>query len=279
MVVEVRTGRRCENHSDEAQTREYAHGDDLLLWRERIEACIHGTIPAEGGIHRHFEPGKEAPAGGSYDFLGEKGDSSPNTTKFHATRMSPGRLNNPPPGPNCFRLGVFLKEKWEPSMSDEGSQRRGRRSFLVLGLFILIGLAGSMAWLLRLPKFAGPPVPKPNGYDTLLAAGRLVTGVAPAQGMADKATEGELRAFVAVNQQALALAQAGFSQESVVPLGRMESIGAALEGSGPFRQLGGVLTCQAVLAARGGSPKRCRRAWASSGSRTLSRTAGCSWTS
>jgi hypothetical protein len=137
-------------------------------------------------------------------------------------------------------------------MSNEGSQRRGRRVFLVLGLVILIGLAGSMAWLLRPLKFAGPPVPNPNGYDTFLAAGRLVTGVSPAQGKADPATEGELRTFVAANDQALALAQTGFSQESVVPLGRMESIEAGLEGTGPFRQLGRVLTCQAVLARREG---------------------------
>jgi hypothetical protein len=109
-----------------------------------------------------------------------------------------------------------------------------------------------MAWLLRPPKFAGPPVPNPNGYDTLLAAARLVTGVSPVQAMADQATEGELRAFVAANDKALALAQAGCSQESVVPLGRMESIEADLEGARPFRQLGRVLTCQAVLARREG---------------------------
>jgi hypothetical protein len=122
----------------------------------------------------------------------------------------------------------------------------------VLGLFVLIGLAGAMAWLLRSPEFVGPPVPNPNGYDTLLAAARLVSGVPPAQGVADKATDGELRAFVAANEKALAQAQEGVSQESVVPLGRMQSFEDHLEGTGPLRQLGRVLTCQAVLARREG---------------------------
>jgi hypothetical protein len=137
-------------------------------------------------------------------------------------------------------------------MSDEESQLRGWRVFLVLGLFVLFGLAASLAWLARPPKFTEPPVPNPNGYDTLLAAGSLVTGVPPAQGVAEKATEEELRSFVTENVEALARAQAGFSQESVVPLVRMESIGAHLEGSGSLRQLGRVLSCQAVLARREG---------------------------
>src|SRR5690348_14312520 len=108
-------------------------------------------------------------------------------------------------------------------MSDERSDERGCRGFLALGLLILIGLAGSMAWLVRPPKFSGPPVPDPNGYDTLLAAGKLVQGTPPAQGVANKATDEELRAFVTSNDKALAAAKAGFSQKSVVPLARMES--------------------------------------------------------
>jgi hypothetical protein len=137
-------------------------------------------------------------------------------------------------------------------MSDEGPQRRRWRGFRLLSLSVLVGLAGSMAWLVSAPKFAKPRMPNPNGYDTLLAAARLVTGVPPAQGVAAKATEEELRAFIAENDQALAQARAGFAQESAVPLGRMESIGAHLEVSGPLRQLGRLLACQAVLARREG---------------------------
>jgi len=131
-----------------------------------------------------------------------------------------------------------------------GAERRGGRGFLALALVVLIGLAAATAWLARRPEFAGPPVPDPNGYDTLLAAGRLVTGTAPEK--MDGATDEELRAFVAANAKALAVAQPGFEQESVVPLGRMESIEAPLEESGPFRQLARALSCQAVLARREG---------------------------
>jgi hypothetical protein len=164
--------------------------------------------------------------------------------------ISPGGPNNPPRGSNCFCLGVFLTEKGRLSMSDKASGRRGYRGCLVLCLLILVGLAGSMAWLVWPAKFSGPPVPDPNGYDTLLAAGRLVKGAPPAQGVADKATDEELRGFVASNDKALTAANAGFSQESVVPLGRMKSMEAHLEELGPFRQLGRVLSCRAVLARR-----------------------------
>src|SRR4051794_28986466 len=131
-----------------------------------------------------------------------------------------------------------ITKKGGPSMSDDKSERRGYRDFLVLGLLILIGLAGSIAWLVSPPRFSGPPVPNPNGYDTLLAAGKLVKGAPPAQGVAHKATDEELRAFVASNGKALAAAKVGFSQESGVPLGRMASIEAPLEALGPVRQLG-----------------------------------------
>jgi hypothetical protein len=155
---------------------------------------------------------------------------------------------------------LHRRKRGGPSMSDEGSERRGCRGFLVLGLSILIGLAGSTAWLLRPPAVSGPPPPNPNGYDTLLAAGRLIKGTPPAQGMADKATDEELRAFLASNDEALAAAKAGFSQESVVPLGKVDSIEAHFERLGPTRQLGRLLMCRAVLARREGRTSEASRA-------------------
>jgi len=137
-------------------------------------------------------------------------------------------------------------------MSDERTVRRGYRGFRVVGLLALISLAGLMGWLVWPTSLSGPPVPDPNGYDTFLAAGKLVEGVPPAQGVANQATDEELRAFVASNTTALVAAQPGFAQGSVVPLGGMRSIEAHIQRLGPLRQLGRVLACRAVLARREG---------------------------
>lgn len=144
-------------------------------------------------------------------------------------------------------------------MSDAGSKRLGRRLAAVC-LLAVAGLVGVAAWMARSPRFPGPPVPDPNGYDTLLAAAKRVHGVPPAQGAPDRATDDELRSFVAANEPALAAAAAGFEQESVVLLVRAGSLAAHLDKLGSFRQLGRALACRAVLARREGRPADAARA-------------------
>ena len=136
---------------------------------------------------------------------------------------------------------------------DKAKQRNFLRAILLPALLVFIGVIASFAWWATPPRFSGPKPPAPNGYDTLLSAGKQIKQLAFKGGVSpDKATDEELREYVSLNKDALSIANQGFLQESVVPLETTETVEAHLERLGPHRSLSRLLTCQAELARREG---------------------------
>ena len=88
---------------------------------------------------------------------------------------------------------------------------------LLTGFFVVAALLVVAALVVtrnQLPS-AGPPLPKPNGYDDLVQAGRMV-----ADNTSDfsKMSEGDLRALMMKNSEALKLARTGLTHVCQVPL-------------------------------------------------------------
>jgi hypothetical protein len=138
--------------------------------------------------------------------------------------------------------------------------RRLGRGWLVLAAIVAACVVVPVVWLVIPWPFRGEPTPDPNGYETLVAAARKITGEAPSvpqgKGIVTKplaeTTDEELRAFVGPNTEAVALAKVGLGQSTCVPL----SIGTSIEGVmadfGRLRRLGRLLACDAALAEREG---------------------------
>ena len=85
---------------------------------------------------------------------------------------------------------------------------------LFAALFAVVLLA-AVIFILSQPAPAPPPLPKPNGYDDFLKAGKMLTGNTSDYGTMK---EEQLRTMVATNAEALKLARTGFSRECRVPL-------------------------------------------------------------
>jgi hypothetical protein len=92
-----------------------------------------------------------------------------------------------------------------------------RAAKLLTGFFIVAVLlvVAALIFALSQPPPAPPPLPKPNGYDDLVQASRMV-----ADKTSDYATmsEAELQAIVRTNTEALKLTRIGLSRECQVPL-------------------------------------------------------------
>jgi len=88
---------------------------------------------------------------------------------------------------------------------------------LLTGFFIvaLLLVVAALAFTLTQPPPAPPPLPKPNGYDDLVQASRML-----ADHTSDYATmsNGDLRTLVETNAEALKLAKTGLSRSCQVPL-------------------------------------------------------------
>jgi hypothetical protein len=105
----------------------------------------------------------------------------------------------------------------------------------------------------RGPLYEGP-MPVPNGYDDLIAAGKLVRAQPPAQGDFRKATIDELRAWVGSNAEAAERVRLGLGRESRVRLPDSLLPQSRMDDVGHLRQVGRLLTAEAELAARDGRP-------------------------
>ncbi|MFO0950511.1 MAG: hypothetical protein U0835_05040 [Isosphaeraceae bacterium] len=139
--------------------------------------------------------------------------------------------------------------------------RVSRRLWLgaALGFGALVALPG--AWLAWQSSRGTPepPMPDPNGYDDLVAAGAMVQGQMPAQGDLRKAATEDLRSWVGSNADALARARVGLGRETrvrlpdeLMPQSRMD----ALSG---LRQLARLLTAEGEIASRDGKPAETAR--------------------
>jgi hypothetical protein len=88
---------------------------------------------------------------------------------------------------------------------------------LLTGFFVVAALLVVAALVVtrnQLPP-AGPPLPKPNGYDDLVQAARMVSDNTPDW---DTMSEGDLRALEMKNSEALKLARTGLTHVCQVPL-------------------------------------------------------------
>jgi hypothetical protein len=92
-----------------------------------------------------------------------------------------------------------------------------RAAKLLTGFFIVAVLlvVATLVITRNQPPPVGPPLPKPNGYDDLVQAGRMV-----ADNTSDFSTisEADLRALVTKNSEAVKLARTGLTRQCQVPL-------------------------------------------------------------
>jgi hypothetical protein len=92
-----------------------------------------------------------------------------------------------------------------------------RAAKLLTGFFIVAVLlvVAVLVFTLSQPPPASPPLPKPNGYDDLVQASRMVADNTPDY---TAMNEADLRSLVETNAEALKLARRGLGRECQVPL-------------------------------------------------------------
>jgi hypothetical protein len=88
---------------------------------------------------------------------------------------------------------------------------------LLTGFFVVAALlvVATLVLTQNQPPPASSPLPKPNGYDDLISAGGMV---AEKTGDFSTMSEGDLRALVMKNSEAVKLAKTGLAHECLVPL-------------------------------------------------------------
>ena len=128
-----------------------------------------------------------------------------------------------------------------------------RAARLLTGFFIVAVLLVVAALVLTLiqPTPAPPPLPKPNGYDDLVEAGRML-----ADNTSDFATMGEadLRVLVGKNANALKLARTGLSRACQVPLDYSAANPAYLTNLAVLKRLAQGLAAEGRLLELDGRP-------------------------
>lgn len=143
-------------------------------------------------------------------------------------------------------------------MSDTPRPRRRWR--WILGLIALAGMGGLVASVVLGPGRL-PPLPDPNGYDDLVAAGKMVTGDWVKAGRIDAAPAEVVGPLVAENGKALERIQVGLGRESRFPLDySQESLDRGIEDVGAIRAAGRLLAAKARLATLQGRPQEAKEA-------------------
>lgn len=119
---------------------------------------------------------------------------------------------------------------------------RVKRALTVLAVVALA--AALVALALRSGSTPHAPLPNPNGYDDLVAAGGMIAGQLPEPAPAAQ----DLRSFVERNTNALDRARLGFSREIVAPLGWTA---ASATNQSRMDGLAGIKTLARLLRAQG----------------------------
>jgi hypothetical protein len=115
-----------------------------------------------------------------------------------------------------------------------------------------------VVWIARPRPFQTDPLPDPNGYDDLVAAGRSFTGEMPVPPNADysQVDEESLRIVVERNRKALDLARVGLARKRRVRLPDMAGTPEHIETTTALRVLGRLLACEVALAEREGDTEK-----------------------
>lgn len=92
-------------------------------------------------------------------------------------------------------------------------ERRSRRGCLAAIVLAGAVFLAAVVWVAVPRPFRGEPLPNPNGYDDLVAAGRSITGdmPMPANGDYSRADPEALRTLVERNRKALIEARVGLA--------------------------------------------------------------------
>jgi hypothetical protein len=126
------------------------------------------------------------------------------------------------------------------------------RKKLWLGSALLVTIFAAvfayLAWPRAIP--GPPPLPSPNGYDDLVAAGAMVVGQPPD---VRTASLDQLRQFVAANHAVVDRLRIGLGRECGVPIEHSQAqIAVALERLNTIRAAGRVLSAEAKVAEKEG---------------------------
>jgi hypothetical protein len=119
-------------------------------------------------------------------------------------------------------------------------------------------LLAPVFWVAVPRPFRGEPLPNPNGYDDLVAAGKSITGdmPMPASGDYSEADPEVLRTFVEQNRKALSQARVGLARESRVRLPDAVLSPVHDEAMTALRVLSRLFACEAALAEHDGETER-----------------------
>lgn len=128
------------------------------------------------------------------------------------------------------------------------SSRPRRLTRWIIAAIGIVGMGVLLFAFSRRPApFTPPPVPDPNGYESLIRAGRIIEGSPPNEGNIDEADPEELRAWVLANREALELADEGLELPSGVPL-NFTRADVEMQDLGALRMLARLMLAEAIVA-------------------------------
>ncbi len=143
-------------------------------------------------------------------------------------------------------------------MSDPARRRFRGKHLLAGGLVCACLLAAIGFGLQRAPLPSSPPLPVPNGFDDLVAAGLSIHGPVPNDPA--KADEPTLAAYVAANGEALARARIGLARSCRVPLDESQTtLDAHIKRTSALRGVARLLIAAGRLAEIQGRPTEAAR--------------------
>jgi hypothetical protein len=106
-----------------------------------------------------------------------------------------------------------------------------------------------------------PPLPVPNGYDDLVRAAGLVTGIVPNGGKIAETDIDQLRGWVRLNNEALVVTREGLEKPSRVAVVYDKNLQLEMKHMSGCRNLGRLLAAEAEVAVRENRPSDAARSY------------------